>query len=94
MAKAIWQGKVLAESDQYQTVEENIYFPPQSVKWEYLTEGDKQYTCPWKGKSRYYDITVEGTISENAAWNYPEPKEAASFIKGYAAFGDGVQVEI
>lgn len=93
MAKVTWHGKLLAESDQYQTVEGNTYFPPESVNWEYFAEGDRQYTCPWKGKARYYDITVEGATSQNAAWNYPEPKEAASFLKGYVAFGDGVQIE-
>ncbi len=98
MAKATWNGVVLAESDKYEMVEGNVYFPPESVKGEYLTEGDRQYTCPWKGETRYHDIVVEGKINKNAAWSYPEPKEAAKNIKGHVAFergflGKGVKVE-
>ncbi len=98
MAKATWNDAVLAESDGYELVEGNIYFPPESVKWEYLKPGSRQYTCPWKGKTAYYDIVVKGKVNENAAWNYPEPRDAAKYIKGYVAFdtllsGGGVKVE-
>ena len=98
MAKATWNGEVLAESDKYEMVEGNVYFPPESVKWEYFTEGDRQYTCPWKGEARYHDIVVGGKTNQNAAWSYPEPKEAAQHIKGHVAFergflGGGVKVE-
>ncbi len=93
MARAIWNGEVLAESDKYEMVEGNVYFPPESVKWEYFKEGDRQYNCPWKGKARYYDVTVGGKVNENTAWSYPEPKPAAQNIKGYVAFEGGVKVE-
>ena len=95
MAKATWNGEVLAESDQYEVVEGNIYFPPESVKWEYFKEGDRQYTCPWKGKSLYHDITVKGKTNANAAWSFPKPKPAAKNITGHVAFerGQGVAVE-
>jgi len=95
MAKAIWNGTVLAESDKYEVVEGNIYFPPKSVHWEFFSDGDRQYTCPWKGKAKYHNITVDGQTNENAAWSYPEPKPAAREIKGHVAFerGQGVQVE-
>jgi uncharacterized protein (DUF427 family) len=98
MAKAIWSEAVLAESDKFKEVEGNIYFPPDSVKWDYLRLGEKQYTCPWKGKATYYDIVVGEQVKKNAAWNYPEPKQAAQYIKGYVAFetgffGGGVKVE-
>jgi len=95
MAKAEWEGAVLAESDKYEIVEGNVYFPPESVKWEYLSEGDRQYTCPWKGKAAYHNIEVEGKVNKNAAWSYPEPKPAAENITGHVAFdiGKGVEVE-
>ncbi len=93
MVKAVWNGQTLAESADYQVVEGNIYFPPQSVEWEYFQESDKQYTCPWKGKARYYNIVVTDKVNKNAAWSYPEPKEAAKNIGGYVAFGNGVIVE-
>ncbi|MFH1775561.1 MAG: DUF427 domain-containing protein [Chloroflexota bacterium] len=84
-ARAIWKGEILAESNEYETVEGNIYFPPSK-------EGDRQYTCPWKGKTRYYDIEVQGKVNPNTAWSYPEPKEAALNIKGHVAFEGSVEV--
>jgi uncharacterized protein (DUF427 family) len=98
VARATWNDTVLAESEKYESVEGHEYFPPDSVKWEYLKPGTQQYTCPWKGKAAYYDIVVKGEVNRNAAWNYPEPLEAAKFIKGYVAFdtmlsGGGVKVE-
>jgi len=93
MARAVWNGETLAESADYQKVEGNVYFPPQSVKWEYFQDGDRQYTCPWKGKAQYHDIVVNEQINKNAAWSYPETKDAAKHIKGYVAFGGGVRVE-
>jgi uncharacterized protein (DUF427 family) len=93
VAKAMWNGETLAESSRYQEVEGNVYFPPESVKWDYFKEGDRQYTCPWKGKARYYDLIVKDKVNRNAAWSYPEPKPAAADIKGHVAFGDGVEIE-
>jgi uncharacterized protein (DUF427 family) len=94
MARAVWNEEVLAESADYKEVEGNVYFPPESVKWDFFQDGDKLYTCPWKGKAKYYDLVVKGQVNKNAAWNYPEPKPAAEYIKGYVAFGDGVKVEV
>ncbi len=98
MVRAVWNDVVLAESDKYEMVEGNVYFPPESVKWDYLKPGDKQYTCPWKGKAAYYDIVVGDEVEKNSAWSYPEPKEAAKYFKDYVAFeagffGKGVQVK-
>lgn len=86
MARATWNGAVLAESDDCVVVEGNIYFPPDSVKWDYLDKGDREYTCPWKGEACYHDITVDGQTNENAAWSYPDPKPAAMQIKDHVAF--------
>ncbi|MFQ5873139.1 MAG: DUF427 domain-containing protein, partial [Dehalococcoidia bacterium] len=79
--------------DKYEMVEGNVYFPPESVRWEYLKEGDRQYTCAWKGNAAYHDIVVKGEVKRNAAWSYPDPKPAANHIKGYVAFERGVKVE-
>ncbi len=92
MARATWNGTLLAESDEYEMVEGNVYFPHDSVKWEHFSEGDRQYTCPWKGKSAYYNIEANGEVNKNAAWSYPEPKPAAANIKGYVAFDPEVEV--
>jgi uncharacterized protein (DUF427 family) len=93
MAKAIWNGRVLAESDRTKVVEGNHYFPPEHVKREFLEESDYHTTCPWKGHASYYHVVVEGKRNDNAAWYYPEPKEAAERIKGHIAFWQGVDVQ-
>ncbi|MEX0721555.1 MAG: DUF427 domain-containing protein [Balneolaceae bacterium] len=91
--KALWNDKILAESDDTKVVESNHYFPPESIKKEYFKESDHHSTCPWKGEASYYTIEVDGVTNENAAWFYPEPKEAASQIKDHVAFWNGVKVE-
>lgn len=93
MVKAIWKDKVIAESDKCEVVEGNKYFPPDSVKHEFLKESKTHSTCPWKGEASYYNIEVDGEVNEDAAWCYPEPKDAAKNIKGYVAFWKGVKVE-
>ncbi|MFP4089424.1 MAG: DUF427 domain-containing protein [Cyclobacteriaceae bacterium] len=84
--KVIYKDQVIAESDQTEVVEGNHYFPPDSISKIFFKESDRHTTCPWKGKASYYTLEVEGEKAENAAWYYPEPKEAASNIKGYVAF--------
>ncbi|MCS6960208.1 MAG: DUF427 domain-containing protein [Pseudanabaenaceae cyanobacterium SKYGB_i_bin29] len=93
MAKAIWNGAVIAESDRCEIVENNYYFPPEAVKKEYLQPSDHHTTCGWKGVASYYNVVVDGKVNPNAAWYYPDPKPAAQNIKGYIAFWKGVQVQ-
>jgi uncharacterized protein (DUF427 family) len=93
MAKAIWNGKILAESDVTEMVEGNHYFPPESIKPEYFKDSSSHTTCHWKGLASYYDVEVEGQTNKNAAWYYPDPSPAAENIKGYIAFWHGVTVE-
>jgi uncharacterized protein (DUF427 family) len=93
MARAIWNGVVIAESDATIVVEGNHYFPPDSVKREYLRDSATHTVCGWKGIASYYDIVVNDTVNRDAAWYYPEPKEAARRIAGYIAFWRGVRVE-
>jgi uncharacterized protein (DUF427 family) len=93
MAKAIWNGRVVAESDRCEVVEGNQYFPPQAVKQELLRPSETHTTCGWKGIASYYDVVVDGQINKDAAWYYPDPKPAATNIAGYVAFWKGVKVE-
>ncbi|MEM9705934.1 MAG: DUF427 domain-containing protein, partial [Pseudomonadota bacterium] len=86
-------GAVLAESDTFEVVENNIYFPPSSVNRSYLTESSHSTHCPWKGDAAYYTITVDGQENRDAAWYYPSPKEKAAQIKDHVAFWKGVKVE-
>jgi uncharacterized protein (DUF427 family) len=90
--KATWENTVLAESDQTIVIEGNHYFPPNSIKKEYFQQSQKHTTCPWKGLASYYHIRVDEHSNEDAAWYYPEPKEAAKSIKDYVAFWRGVKV--
>ncbi len=92
MAKATWNGEILAESDQTIMIEGNHYFPPDSIKKEYFQPNDSHTTCPWKGIASYYDLNVTGKVNTGAAWYYPEPKEAAKEIKNYVAFWKGITV--
>jgi uncharacterized protein (DUF427 family) len=93
MARAIWGGKVIAESNDTVDVEGNQYFPPDSVIKNVLKSSTHTSICPWKGTAHYYHVEVDGMKNENAAWYYPEPKPAASEIKGRIAFWKGVRVE-
>ncbi len=93
MAKAIWNGVVLAESDKTIVVEGNHYFPPDAINKEYFKTSDYHTTCPWKGVASYYTVVVNGDENPNAAWYYPTPKDAAKQITNYVAFWRGVKVE-
>jgi uncharacterized protein (DUF427 family) len=93
MAKATWEGAVLAESDATIEVEGNQYFPPESIGKEYFKPSAQHTVCPWKGTASYYDVEVKGKNNAGAAWYYPDPKPAAGKIRGYVAFWKGVKVE-
>ncbi|MCP9198555.1 DUF427 domain-containing protein [Gramella sp. GC03-9] len=90
--KAIWNNRVIAESSETKVVESNHYFPPESLKREYFKSSESHTTCPWKGKASYLHVEVDGKTNKDAAWYYPQPKEAANHIKEYVAFWNGVQV--
>ncbi|MDZ7738227.1 MAG: DUF427 domain-containing protein [Bacteroidales bacterium] len=90
--KAIWNNRVIAESDKTVVVENNHYFPPKSVNSGYLVSSDTVSTCPWKGEASYYDIIIDGRVNKDAAWTYPQPKEAAKEIKEHIAFWKGVEI--
>ena len=93
MARAIWNGVVLAESNETEIVEGNYYFPPDSINNEYFKSSETHTLCPWKGQASYYSIEVDGQVNRDAAWFYPNPKPAAGQIKDYVAFWRGVQIE-
>lgn len=92
MATATWNGKVIAQSDETVVVEGNHYFPPDSVRSEYLKESSHSSICPWKGTASYYTLVVDGAENKDAAWYYPQPKEAAEQIRDRIAFWRGVQI--
>ena len=90
--KAIWNGNMIAESNDIVNIEGNSYFPIESVNNEYLKDSETHTVCPWKGTASYYDLKVDGKINPDAAWYYPTPSGLASSIKGRVAFWKGVQI--
>jgi uncharacterized protein (DUF427 family) len=91
--RATWKGEVLAESDETVVVEGNHYFPADSINRERFRESGTHTECHWKGTASYYDVVVGGEVNKDAAWFYPEPKDAAKEIKDHVAFWRGVKVE-
>jgi uncharacterized protein (DUF427 family) len=93
MAKASWNGVILADSDRTVIVEGNHYFPRNSVREEYFRPSETHTVCPWKGTASYHHVEVNGQRNADAAWFYPDPKLAAAQIKDHVAFWKGVRVE-
>ncbi|MEQ8337491.1 MAG: DUF427 domain-containing protein [Cyclobacteriaceae bacterium] len=91
--KAVWNNQVLAESDDTVVVENNHYFPPESIDKAFFKESKTHTTCPWKGEASYYTVSVEGKENKDAAWFYPTTSELAKNIEGYVAFWKGVEVK-
>lgn len=90
--KAIWNGEVIAESDDTLVVENNHYFPASSIKKDFFKKSETHTVCPWKGTASYYSLDVDGKENKDAAWYYPETKELAKNLKDYVAFWKGVEV--
>ena len=90
--KAIWKDTVVAESDDTIVVEGNHYFPHAAIKAEHFQPSDTHSICPWKGTASYYNVVVNGEVNKDAAWFYPETKDAAKNIENYVAFWRGVEV--
>jgi uncharacterized protein (DUF427 family) len=91
--KAVWNGKVVAQSDATEVVEGNHYFPADAIEREFFRDSPTHSTCPWKGVASYYTLEVDGKANRDAAWYYPAPKDAAKNITGRIAFWKGVEVK-
>ncbi len=93
MKRAIWNGTVLAESDDIETVEGNAYFPAASLNRDYVKPSKTTSYCGWKGDANYYTLAVNGEENKDAVWYYPEPLKGAEAVKDRVAFWKGVRVE-
>jgi len=91
--KAIWNGEVIADSDDTVLVEGNHYFPQSALRSEFVTFSNHRTSCPWKGEAKYLSLLVNGEINADAAWTYPDPKPEAANIRGRVAFWKGVKVQ-
>jgi uncharacterized protein (DUF427 family) len=92
MAKAIWKGVVIADSDRTQVVDGYTYFPADRVDRAHLRDSTHHSVCGWKGTASYYDVVVDDAVNAQAAWYYPTPKDAAQHIAGWIAFWKGVEI--
>ena len=92
MAKAEWNGQIIAETDDFEVVDGNVYFPPQAINTKYFKKSNTNTTCFWKGEASYYNLEVDGKTNGDAAWYYPDPSDKAKNIKDYIAFWKGVKV--
>ena len=93
MPRALWKGQVIAESDKFELVEGNVYFPPEAVRREFFKDSATHTVCGWKGTASYFTVAVDGEENKDAAWYYPDPKPAAANIKDHVAFWRGVTIE-
>lgn len=93
MPKAVWNGQVIADSDETIVVEGNHYFPPSAVRSEFLRDSDDRTVCHWKGVASYYDVVVDGETARAGAWYYPDASDRAKQIENWVAFWRGVRVE-
>ena len=94
MPKAVWNGITIAESDDTVVVEGNHYFPREALRKDVIRPSDTHTLCPWKGTASYYSLELDGKVSKDAVWYYPEPKSAAEQIRGRVAFWKGVRVTV
>jgi len=92
MQKAIWNDTVIAQTERFETVDDNIYFPPETLDMRYFRPSETHTNCHWKGDASYYDIVVDGQINKDGAWFYPTTEPAARNITGYVAFWRGVKI--
>jgi len=92
--KATWSNTIIAESNDTKIVENNHYFPQDSIKEEYFKLSDSHTRCPWKGEASYFNIEVEGEVNQDAAWYYPQSSHAAKPIENYVAFWKGIKVTV
>lgn len=93
MARAVWNGVVVAESDDVVVVDRYVYFPWDGIRWDHLEASAQRSRCFWKGTASYFDVVVDEKVNPDAAWWYPEPSAAASMVKGRVGFWHGVRIE-
>ena len=90
--KAIWKNQVLAESNQPLEIEGNLYFPQDSVNYNYLVSNEDNYNNAWENPVITLNLEVNGEQKQNAAWYYPNPKNDAQMVTGYVAFWKGIKI--
>ncbi|ANP73968.1 DUF427 domain-containing protein [Cryobacterium arcticum] len=97
--KAVLNGTVVAEAPENELIkiEGNWYFPPSSVKDEFLAPTDTPYTCSWKGECQYFTVTDGVSTVVDGAFSYPTPTPSSfdrvgQDYSGYVAFWKDLKV--
>ena len=93
MPQASWNGAIIAQTEKFETVEGNVYFPPSTANRAMLKPSETHTNCSWKGVASYYDVVVGDKVNKDAAWYYPDPLPAAAQIKDHIAFWKGVTID-
>ncbi|MGH3095667.1 MAG: DUF427 domain-containing protein [Streptosporangiales bacterium] len=60
-------------------------YVPQADLRATLTPTAHTTHCPFKGDAAYWSVPTAGRTAENAVWAYPEPMQAAGWLRGYVA---------
>ncbi len=89
--RALYQGHVIADTDDALILQEAtyppvVYFPREDVGMEYMSRTERSTNCPYKGDASYYTVLMNGHIAENAVWSYENPYSAMDLIAGRLAF--------
>jgi uncharacterized protein (DUF427 family) len=90
--KAMWNGEIIAESDDTVVIEGNHYFPRAALREDVLRPSDRHTVCPWKGRASYYSLEVGGAVSRDAVWFFPDPRPDARALRGRVAFLRGIDI--
>jgi uncharacterized protein (DUF427 family) len=87
VVQAVWAGTVLAASSRTLQMDGVVYFPPEDVRQEYLTESGTSRVSLAYGQACLLDVTVAGRTDPSAAWRWPPPSPLARHLPGHVAFG-------
>ena len=92
--RAIFNGRVLADSDDILMVDGNPYFPRAAMVEDFFRDSVHSTVCGWKGTARYWEVVVGDQVISNAVWAYDNPKPDAESIRERFAFYRGKGVEL
>ena len=91
--QAIWQGKVIADSDRTVEVGGYRYFPRESVRMDLLQATPKTQSdlaCPHG--VQFYDVTADSARSSRAAWSYEAPQPKMQQVDHWIGFWEDVEI--
>ena len=91
--KAVWQGRVIAESDRTLEVGGYRYFPREAVRMDLLERTLKTASdleCPHG--VQFYDVVEGDRRSPRAAWSYEAPQPKMKPVDHWMGFWEDVEI--